>query len=120
MILNLQDTVDKLQSPKTGEKELQTKERETERDRERKEEEEKERTKERDKLKGNLERIVSEAVSRCRRSLVFDDMMAREEIIGRPESETCQWIYQNENYLKWFNDRRSLLWIKGTILFPGC
>jgi hypothetical protein len=54
-----------------------------------------------------------EAATRCRRSLSFDNLMAREEIIARPEHETCQWIYSNPQYVEWAKSNNSLLWIKG-------
>jgi hypothetical protein len=99
MALNLQDAVSKLHSPSTSKNQQQMQEREN--------------------LKKDLTKLLLEAVSRCRRSLAFDNMLAREEIIARPESDTCQWIYHNNRYMKWSNDRRSLLWIKGKSPFPA-
>ncbi|KAI0543744.1 hypothetical protein F4679DRAFT_567608 [Xylaria curta] len=56
------------------------------------------------------------AAERCRLSLTFKDMMAREEFVANPQSETCQWIYHDRQYKEWITNRKPLLWIKGN---PG-
>ena len=70
-------------------------------------------TKQWKKMERRVKDTYQGAAARCRRSLAFKDMMAREEIIARPESETCQWIYQDSQYKRWITNDKPLLWIKG-------
>ena len=63
---------------------------------------------------GRLKNTYREAAERCLKSLSFDDIMAREGIIKRPDDETCQWIYRDSQYKRWITNKKSLLWIKGT------
>ncbi|KAK7890072.1 hypothetical protein LTR67_008537 [Exophiala xenobiotica] len=53
------------------------------------------------------------AVARCYKSLGFDDIMAREEIIAAPDDETCLWIYDAPEFESWHSNQKPLLWLKG-------
>jgi hypothetical protein len=60
------------------------------------------------------------AVARCYKSLGFDDIMAREEIIAAPDDETCLWIYDAPEFESWHSNQKPLLWLKGKFPFYCC
>lgn len=49
----------------------------------------------------------------CLHSLAFSEMNHRQNDITDPAATTCTWLSENEKYLRWLNQRRGLLWIKG-------
>jgi hypothetical protein len=73
-----------------------------------------------DKAQKRLRDTYYGAVTRCYKSLGFDDIMAREEIIAAPDDETCLWIYDTPEFQSWHSDQKPLLWLKGTFPFYYC
>ena len=50
--------------------------------------------------------------------LLFPNMNARRQLLGRPAENTCRWLFEHETYQGWFTGRSrdqtyGLLWLKG-------
>ena len=58
------------------------------------------------------------ATSKLCKSLDYENMTFRERSIMSPEEGTCEWIDQDDTFLRWQSKGNGLLWIKGTIHLP--
>ncbi|CAH0052972.1 unnamed protein product, partial [Clonostachys solani] len=55
----------------------------------------------------------SETPQACLRSLAYEAMDTRLDTIIEESDGTCEWLSSHENFVKWRDQHRGLLWIKG-------
>ena len=49
----------------------------------------------------------------CLDSLGYTEMKFRRQEIRKAYSNSCAWVFRNESYIRWGNENRGLLWIRG-------
>ncbi|CAG9999233.1 unnamed protein product [Clonostachys byssicola] len=55
----------------------------------------------------------SETHQACLRSLAYEAMDSRLDTINEESDGTCEWLASHQNFVKWREQHRGLLWIKG-------